>query len=151
MDKPHEHRYYDEKEKCHKYNIRTCQPVPSKKCEKLTVKRPREVCVPEATSTKTKIEKPEHKAEESDKKHEPEHKDHYEHKHGDDHDREHEPEHKDYYEPKHGYHKRAIKVHHGYKKQEHKSTTPKPTTAKPKHHGYKKPVQKSYRPKHHKH
>merc|ERR1712244_86262 len=46
----------EKKEVCHNYSVRSCQPVPNKDCVKVTVKRPREVCIPEATKTKTKVE-----------------------------------------------------------------------------------------------
>merc|ERR1719270_2623285 len=55
-DEPWEDCWDEKKEVCHNYSVRSCQPVPNKECVKVTVKRPREVCIPEATKTKTKVE-----------------------------------------------------------------------------------------------
>merc|ERR1712012_1320169 len=55
-DEPWEDCWDEKKEVCHDYNVRSCQPVPNKDCVKVTVKRLREVCIPEATKTKTKVE-----------------------------------------------------------------------------------------------
>merc|ERR1712038_2252602 len=51
-DEPWEDCWDEKKEVCQNYSVRSCQPVPNKECVKVTVKRPREVCIPEATKTK---------------------------------------------------------------------------------------------------